>query len=144
MARVHVESRRQTYRGLMSDEVLDDPGLVSSRERFWTGALTDERWSANRVAVATVDDEVVGLAMSGPTGGDVRQLHLVYLDAAHHGSGAGSALLDTVLLPGEPTVLWVTDPNPRAQAFYRARGFAPTGSSQVVDGVRQVEWVRNA
>ena len=142
-ARVHVDSRRQSHRGLVADAVLDDPGLLSSRERFWIAALTDERWSANRIAVAEVDDVVVGIAMSGPSSGGVRQLHLIYLDAAHHGSGAGSTVLDAVVLPAEPAVLEVAEPNRRAQAFYRERGFAPTGSGQVVDGVREVTWVRN-
>jgi hypothetical protein len=27
----------------MSDAVLDDPGFLAARERFWTAALTDER-----------------------------------------------------------------------------------------------------
>ena len=143
MARVHVDSWRQTYRGLVADAVPDDPGLLSSRERFWTGALTDERWSANRIAVAEVDDVVVGIAMSGPSDEDAQRLHLIHLDATHHGSGAGAALLDAVREAGERTVLRVSDPNPRAQAFHRRRGFVPTGSSEVVDGVRQVEWVRN-
>src|SRR3954454_4291977 len=67
MARVHVDSWRQTYRGLVSDSVLDDPGLLHFRERFWTVALTDERYRSNRVAVAEVDGVVLGIAMSGPS-----------------------------------------------------------------------------
>ena len=43
MARVLVRSWQETYRGLMPDRVLDDPGLVGVRERFWTAALVDER-----------------------------------------------------------------------------------------------------
>ena len=66
MARVNVRSWQETYRGLMSDAVLDDPGLVATRERFWTAALTDERYRENRVAVAERDGELVGIAMSGP------------------------------------------------------------------------------
>jgi hypothetical protein len=46
MARVHVQGWRQTYRGVMSDAVLDDPNLLSVRERFWTGALTDSSTSS--------------------------------------------------------------------------------------------------
>src|SRR5262245_45001738 len=36
----------------MSDAVLDDPGFLALRERFWTAALTDERYRENRAAVA--------------------------------------------------------------------------------------------
>ena len=44
MARVNVRCWQETYRGLMSDAVLDDPGFPAARERFWTAALTDERY----------------------------------------------------------------------------------------------------
>ena len=40
MARVNVRCWQETYRGLMSDAVLDDPGFLAVRERFWTAALT--------------------------------------------------------------------------------------------------------
>lgn len=43
MARVHVRCWQETYRGLMPDGVLDDPGLSAARERMWTAALTGER-----------------------------------------------------------------------------------------------------
>jgi hypothetical protein len=66
MARVHVRCWQETYRGIMPDAVLDDPGLPTARERMWTGALTGERYRRNRVAVAERDDELVGIAMSGP------------------------------------------------------------------------------
>ena len=48
MARVNVQSWRETYRGLMADDVLDDPELPGMRERFWTDILTDERYRADR------------------------------------------------------------------------------------------------
>ena len=53
MAQVVVRSWRETYRGLMPDAVLDDPGLVAVRRGFWTAALTEERYRRNRVAIAT-------------------------------------------------------------------------------------------
>jgi hypothetical protein len=62
MARVHVRCWQQTFRGLMPDAVLDDPGFVAARERFWTAALTDERYRENRAAVAERDGEVIGVA----------------------------------------------------------------------------------
>ncbi|MBA8990884.1 GNAT superfamily N-acetyltransferase [Curtobacterium pusillum] len=146
MARVHVESWRSTYRGLMPDELLDDAQFVVRRERFWTAALTDERFAANRVAVAEHEGEVVGIAMSGPStdSTDAVQLYVLYLLDGHHGSGAGSALLDVVLDAGDDVVLWVADPNPRAQAFYRKRGFAFDGTEQADDGVRERRMVRAA
>jgi hypothetical protein len=53
MARVNVRCWQETYRGLMSDAVLDDPGFLAARERFWTAALTDELPSAESIAAVT-------------------------------------------------------------------------------------------
>ena len=146
MARVNVRCWQETYRGLMSDAVLDDPGFLVARERFWTAALTDERYRENRLAVAERDGEMVGIAMSGPpldaAAAWARQLYVLYVYAAHHGTGMGSALLEAVVDPEESVALWVADPNPRAQAFYRKHDFVADGSVQVEDGVREVRMVR--
>jgi GNAT superfamily N-acetyltransferase len=146
MARVTVRCWQESYRGLMSDAVLDDPGLVPARERFWTAALTDERYRQNRVAVAERYGELVGVAMSGPPldAGAAwdRQLYVLYLRAADHGTGAGPALLEAVVDPEESVALWVADPNPRAQAFYRKHGFVADGTAQLDGGVREIRMVR--
>lgn len=146
MARVIVGCWQETYRGLMADTVLDDPDFLASRERFWTAVLTEERFRANRVAVAERDSDVIGVAMSGPSldtaAAWTRQLYVLYVYAAHHGSGAGSMLLDAVVDPQESVALWVANPNPRAQAFYRNHGFVPDGATQVDDGVQEIRMVR--
>jgi GNAT superfamily N-acetyltransferase len=148
MARMHMQSWQETYRGLMPDRVLDDPGLVAAREKFWISVLTDERFRANRTALAERDGAVIGVAMAGPADDvgavGVTHLFVLYVVAAEHGSGAGAALLDAVLRPEEPATLWVADPNPRAQAFYRKHGFVADGTVQVDDGVREVRMVRPA
>src|SRR3712207_5388338 len=146
MARVNVRCWQETYRGLVSDALLDDPGFLAARERFWTAALTDERYRENRVAVAERDGELVGIVMSGPPlDADVacaRQLYVLYVYAADHGTGAGRALLEAVLDPEDSVALWVADPNPRAQAFYRKHGFVADGTVQVEGGGREIRMVR--
>lgn len=153
MARVLVRCWQETYRGVMPDSVLDDPGLVGAREKFWDAALNDPRYRANRVAVAVRNGVVIGLAMSGPpssaastpdalSAGAVPHLYVLYVLAVEHGTGAGSALLNAVISPGEPATLWVADPNARAQAFYRRHGFAPDGLTKVEAGVLHVHMSR--
>lgn len=146
MARVHVRSWRETYRGVMADLVLDDPELPATRERFWTVALSDERYQANRVAVAERNGDVIGIAMAGPSQDSGAQwgthLYVLYVVAAEHGTGAGAALLDAVIGAHESAALWVADPNPRAQAFYRKHGFVADGTVNVDDGVREIRMVR--
>ena len=68
MAHVHVRCWQETYRGLMPDAVLDDPGFPAARERMWTEVLTSGLYRQHRVAVAGRDDELAGIAMSGPPG----------------------------------------------------------------------------
>lgn len=146
LARVHVETWRETYRGVMRDEVLDDPTFLDRRQRFWTAVLTDERFGDSGVALAEVDGAVVGLALAGPVTEEgttwARQLYALYTYAEVHGSGAGPALLAAVLAPQGTVGLWVADPNPRAQAFYRKHGFMPDGVAKVEDGVREIRMVR--
>lgn len=146
MADVHVRCWQETYRGLMSDAVLDDPGFPAARERFWTAVLTDGRYRENRTAVAEREGELIGLAMSGPSLDDTAvwatRLHLLYVVTAAHGTGVGQALLDAVIDAGESAVLWVADPNPRAQAFYRKHGFIADGTVQVEHGIREIRMIR--
>jgi GNAT superfamily N-acetyltransferase len=149
MARIHVQSWREAYRGLMPDEILDRPDSIERRERFWSIALGGERYSANRVAVAERDGEPVGIAMSGPAedpdAGWPVQLYVLYLLAASYGTGAGGGLLAEVT-GDEHAGLWVADPNPRAQAFYRKHGFRPDGARAHDDGlgIDEIRMVRPA
>ena len=146
MARIHVTSWRETYRGLMSDEDLDDPEFVATRERFWTIGLTDERFAHHRIAVAELDGELIGIAQSAsPTDDDAtwsQQLNVLYVLSAAHGTGAGLGLLEAVISESDGAALWVADPNPRAQAFYRKHGFMPDGSSKEEYGIREIRMVR--
>jgi hypothetical protein len=114
MARVHVRCWQETYRGLMPDAVLDDPGFPAARERMWTHALTHERYRQNRVAVAERDGELVGIAMSGPpedaTAAWATQLYVLYVYAADHGTGLAGHCWSPSLPPrsrrycGSPTL----------------------------------------
>ena len=146
IARVIVQAWRETYRGVVPDRILDDPGFLDARERFWTAVLTEEPYRDNRIVVAERDGRMVGVAMSGPVD-DVEsdwdaQLYVLYVVASELGSGAGAALFDAVVRPEDAVVLWVADPNPRAQAFYRTHGFVADGVEQVDDGVREIRMVR--
>jgi GNAT superfamily N-acetyltransferase len=130
----------------MSDAVLDDPGFPAARERFWAAALTDERYRENRAAVAEREGELIGIAMSGPSldaaTAWARHLYVLYVVTAEYGAGAGRALLDAVIAPAESAALWVADPNPRAQAFYRKHGFVADGTAQVEEGIREIRMIR--
>ena len=93
------------------------------------------------VTVAESDGHIIGIAISG--GAQVvgeyepardRQLSMLYVLAAHHGTGVGQALLDAVLPPDTPAQLWVAEQNPRARRFYERNGFLPDGTRFVEEG----------
>jgi hypothetical protein len=54
MARVHVRCWQETFRGLMSDAVLDDPELPPARERLWTVYAADHGTGAGRALLQAV------------------------------------------------------------------------------------------
>jgi GNAT superfamily N-acetyltransferase len=114
---------------------------------FWATATLErrtttwERWLRNGASpvIAEVNGEVIGIAMSGdaveqdnvlPVRG--RQLYLLYVLGAHHGTGVGQALLDAAVPPGTGAQLWVAEANARARRFYERNGFVMEGA-RVVD-----------
>ncbi|MFC5501603.1 GNAT family N-acetyltransferase [Lysinimonas soli] len=135
IARVHVQSWRETYTHLVEPGELDALD-IEARERRWAGLIAGDEV---QVWVAALDSAVVGWASTGRgRGGDApRPLELegIYLLAAQHGSSAGQELLDAAI--GDvPAFLWVADHNPRATAFYRRNRFEFDGARQTHPLVR--------
>ena len=173
MARLHVDTWSETYRGIMPDDLLDAPDLLDRRQRMWTQILAEAAPKKFTSAVAESDGRMVGIAMTGPPennsgppendGGsndddgpehsqsgaarpESRHLYVLYAYRSMHGTGVGQDLLDAVIDPSVTTALWVADPNPRAQAFYSKNGFIADGTIKTddYDGVREVRMVRQA
>lgn len=127
VAALHVAAWRETYEHLLPESYFTDE-VAERRLRMWTQILSDRR-PAHVVRIAEEDDELIGFAMSGESDAGGRQLYMLYVLAAHHGTGAGQALFEAVLADG-PASLWVARENPRAIAFYRRNGFAFDGAEQ--------------
>ena len=126
IARVHVQAWRETYAGLIPQEVLDN---LSTEERaaMWRGALSEH---ATSLLVYEHEGEVVGFAAVGPerekhalyTG----ELYAIYLLKAFHGQGYGGALFHGAVrsLKGQgrdAMRLWVLEENP-TRGFYEHLG----------------------
>lgn len=134
IAELHVSTWREAYSHLLPEGYFDDDH-VRGRHRMWTRMLESPRdeW---RIRVAVADGEIIGFACAGPSFGPEgetfprdRQLYMIYVAAARHGTGASQALLDATLAD-EPAMLWVAKDNPRAVAFYRRNGFEFDGAEQ--------------
>ena len=127
IARIHVSAWRETYAGLIPQEVLDN---LSEDERaaMWRGALSEG--SATSLLVCEHEGDVVGFTAVGPerekharyTG----ELYAIYLLKEFQGRGYGRALFQEAVRLLEAaghgaTRLWVLEDNP-TRGFYEHLG----------------------
>lgn len=143
IARVHVDSWRETYGRLLDGRYFDET-MVERRLSFWSAYLR-RRPRPGRMAVVVDEGHVLGFANAGDSVGPdaehghpvVRPLTLfsTYLMAIAHGTGAGQLLLDATI-GDEPAQLWVLAGNDRAIAFYRRNGFEFDGA-EFIDRAEQ-------
>ncbi|GAA4527390.1 hypothetical protein GCM10023160_23560 [Brachybacterium paraconglomeratum] len=132
-AAVHHASWVETYSELL-------PASHWETDTLEQRAATWQRWLDGGVAVTVAESagQIIGLAIAH-TGRQIgphapvrdRELYSLYVLSAHHGSGAGQALLEAVLPADVPAQLWVAAENPRARRFYERNGFTPDGARHV-------------
>jgi L-amino acid N-acyltransferase YncA len=129
IARVHVDSWRTTYQGIVSDAFLD--GLSYERSEARNRSLMERPDAPPHVFVATAPNgAVVGFAMGGPTRSDDAQftgeLYGIYLLKEQQGHGLGRGLVRAMArsLAGDghrSLIVWVLAANP-SRNFYEALG----------------------
>lgn len=133
MARVHVDTWKTTYRGIVPDRYLDELTYESDIARGFGRWLWESPtpWRAF-VAVAS-GEEIVGFANGGP--GRERdpdfagELGAIYVRKAHQAHGVGRALVREVTryLIGAGTtsmIVWVLEANPYRRFYERLGGTA--------------------
>lgn len=129
-AHVHHTSWVETYSALL-------PALHWETDTIERRTETWRRWLDGGIAVTVAEsgEQIIGFAIAH-TGRQVgahapvrdQELYSLYVLAAHHGGGAGQALLEAVLPADVPAQLWVAEDNPRARRFYERNGFTPDGA----------------
>lgn len=137
IARVHVDSWRAAYEGILPPAMLsalDRRALVARwRHRIEAGAPV---WVADRAGqvsgFATADRDVTDPALADLAG----ELTMLYVHPYDAGAGVGSALLANVerRLAARPLywlVVWVVERNFDARSFYTARGLRPDGARRI-------------
>lgn len=150
VARVHVASWQNAYRGLLPDDYLD--GLRwENRYEFWSGVLARPSPTSSRTWVLTSHTGIVGFASVGPARDTDRQspgsweLYGIYLLPHQWGLGRGYRLLEKALggIPASVTdvSLWVLVGNERARLFYERQGFTADGKEleDTIGGQKVVE-----
>lgn len=153
LARVHVESWRSTYPGLVPDDYL--AGLsVEGRADAWRRLIAAA--GADRGVLVLEDDgDVIGFCHYGPSrdddGDDTGEVTSIYLKAERWRHGGGTQLLDAAVSAMTAAgyanaTLWVLEGNDRARAFYEARGWVRHGAVKVDDQgpfqLRELRYVR--
>jgi len=148
IARVHVDSWRTTYRGLVPSAYLGSLTYAGS-ERIWTGALCAGGNSPYMYVAEGEAGVVVGFAAAGPERmGDpvyTGELYAIYLLATHQGQGLGRRLVAAVAArlrtAGYPALLiWVLACNPACR-FYVALGGRPVRTQPITIGGAALEEV---
>jgi ribosomal protein S18 acetylase RimI-like enzyme len=141
IGRIHVESWRETYRGLLSDNLVESVAAVV-RAAMWRGALESERPIVLFVAQRASGD-LVGFigggssrAVSLPHDAEV---YAIYVVRAAQQRGCGrrlmAALANTLLARGFKSLcLWVLEENAIARRFYERLGGVVVGEKMEVDG----------
>ncbi len=137
IARVHVESWRTTYPGIMPQEHLDALS-VAEREQTWHGRLSPDSGEFTIVA-ETEDGVIIGFTNGGRDrngGSDLPgEIYTLYLLKSQQGLGLGRRLLQTAArrlrADGYSTLfLWVSALNHPACRFYEAVGGIPVRTGQ--------------
>lgn len=145
IARVHVDSWRTTYRGILDDEYLDSLDYESR----------EERWKRNIDSHAIIyvaengDGQIVGFAIGGKEAtGQMDydgELYAIYLLQEVQGQGIGKQLTSAVMKELKQQgissmIVWVLADNP-SRRFYEALGGHYVASKPITIGKQTLEEV---
>jgi GNAT superfamily N-acetyltransferase len=141
IARVHVDSWRTTYKGVVPDDFLARLSYAQ-REQLWRQVLTEPSGPSFVYVAEDERGKIVGFASGGPerTGDPIYagELYAIYLLAQHQGKGIGRQLAITLVsrLRQEgmtALLLWVLAENP-SRKFYERLGGRPISEKTVIIG----------
>jgi GNAT superfamily N-acetyltransferase len=128
IAKVHVDSWRETYVGIVPDEYLARLSY-KQREQVWQNLITTAPKRGADVLVVEYDEgRIVGFADGGPAREEVSsyesELYAIYILKKHQGKGLGTQLVSLItqrlLKDGmNSMMLWVLSRNPYHH-FYEA------------------------
>jgi ribosomal protein S18 acetylase RimI-like enzyme len=141
IARVHVNSWRTTYRGIVPDQVLDSLSL-ERREQYWHDLLSDPKNQDINLVADVPPVGIAGFASAGKerTGEFPYQgeLYAIYILKAYQGRGVGRQLVEAIVLRLQEQgltsmMVWVLKDN-LFRAFYEALGGQEVGEQDIKIG----------
>ena len=142
IARVHVDSWRTTYAGIVPAEYL--AGLsYRDRESVWNRILSMERPGSGNFVAENEGGDVIGFATCGPEREGNKtyrgELYAIYLLEDYQRVGLGrrlvSAVAQRLLADGfSSMLLWVLEDNHSARRFYESLGGERVGQKTIAIG----------
>ena len=139
IGRLHVDSWRETYAGLLPDELLDSLS-VEARSAMWSSVLGEPDGSRQTaVFVAESGGEIVGFGACGGqrdeglrNRGFIAEIGALYVRKSNQGAGIGRCLMGhlarKLLEQGRAAAsLWVLRENISARRFYERMGGTRVG-----------------
>ena len=127
IASLHIESWRNSYRGILSDDYLDNE-IVGDRQQLWKARFSTESTHRRYVLVAEIQTELTGfvcvLLDEDPGWGAC--LDNLHVRPGFNGRGIGRQLFARAARwimttePEWPMHLWVFEANVSARRFYEA------------------------
>ncbi|MCY3920580.1 MAG: GNAT family N-acetyltransferase [Chloroflexi bacterium] len=149
---VRIATWKACFRGIVSDQFLDDLALPPHRIQRCRNAILDVERSS--VMVACAGDDIVGVGMAEPArdedlAADVGEVRALYVHPDWQSRGVGRALLAalTTALGAcgyRAGVLWALRELPSTRRFYEANGWAFDGAEDAHDWHGLVHLVRYA
>lgn len=118
--------RLQVIRAAVRENILSNPALVTVPD------YEEHILGPGKTWVCETGGVIVGFSSAHPV---QRSIWALFVDPAHERRGVGRALLDRAVdwlwsHPDVDTITLTTAPGTRADAFYRAAGWADTGRSR--------------
>lgn len=132
MARVHVETWKTTYRGIVPDAHLDGLTVESDIAHGFGRWLNEPIEGWTYLVATSPSDEIVGFALGGPIRVDPEfpgELGAIYVLKEHQGRGVGSSLVREVAthltsIGIHSMLVWVLEAN-TYRRFYAKLGAMP-------------------
>ena len=144
IAKVHVDSWRTTYKGIVPDTYLDSLSY-ENREQIWKRGIEE-----NHVYIAeNENNQIVGFATGGKErtrkyDGYKGELYAIYLLEAQQGKGLGQKLFKSVVndlkeMKLNSMLIWALEENPACR-FYEALGGKKIDTAKIeIDGQKLSE-----
>ena len=130
IAKVHVDSWRTTYKGLIADEFLANLSC-ERRAQVWKEPLADPESTSFLYVAETKAGEIVGFVSAGPGSESdpayQGELYAIYLLQQAQGLGTGRRLMEAAMRElsqrgFSSMLLWVLKDNLPSRKFYEAVG----------------------